>query len=93
MHVTRVSCVVMSLALGLALVLGSSTGTMAQTATVFINEVDADTPGADALEFVELYDGGVGHTPLDGLVLVFYNGSNDQSYDAFHTLAATAWVE
>ena len=75
--------VVMSLAVGLALVLGSSTGTMAQTATVFINEVDADTPGADALEFVELYDGGVGHAPLDGLVLVFYNGSNDQSYDAF----------
>ena len=24
-----------------------------------INEVDADTPGSDTLEFVELYDGGV----------------------------------
>ena len=29
--------------------------------TVLINEVDADTPGDDALEFIELYDGGVGH--------------------------------
>ena len=36
-----------------------------------INEVDADTAGSDALEFVELYDGGVGNTPLDGLVVVF----------------------
>ena len=39
-----------------------------------INEVDADTPGNDAAEFVELYDGGVGNTSLDGLVLVFFNG-------------------
>ena len=50
---------------------------------VIINEVDADTPGTDAAEFVELYDGGVGNTPLDGLVVVFYNGSNDLSYAAF----------
>jgi DNA/RNA endonuclease G (NUC1) len=54
-------------------------------ATVFINEVDADTPGNgfDLAEFVEIYDGGVGNTPLDGLTVVFYNGSNDQSYAAF----------
>src|SRR6185295_17982194 len=52
-------------------------------ANVIINEVDADTPGTDAAEFVELYDGGAGHTPLDGLVVVFYNGSNDLSYAAF----------
>ena len=49
---------------------------------VIINEVDADTPGTDAAEFVELYDGGVGNTPLNGLVLVFFNGSNDASYTA-----------
>ncbi len=49
-----------------------------------INEVDSDTPGSDAMEFVELYDGGVGNTALDGLVVVFFNGSSDdQSYDAF----------
>ncbi len=51
-------------------------------AAVIINEVDADTTGTDVLEFVELYDGGVGNTSLTGLVLVFYNGSNDQSYFA-----------
>jgi hypothetical protein len=48
-----------------------------------INEVDADTPGTDAAEFVELYDGGTGNTSLDGLVVVFYNGSNDLSYAAY----------
>ncbi|NND47427.1 MAG: hypothetical protein HKN55_07150 [Woeseiaceae bacterium] len=50
---------------------------------IVINEVDADTAGSDALEFVELYDGGVGNTLLDGLVVVFYNGNGDASYAAF----------
>ncbi len=49
---------------------------------VLINEVDADTPGSDMLEFIELYDGGTGNTALDGLVLVFFNGSGDTSYNA-----------
>lgn len=49
--------------------------------TVFINELDADTVGTDAEEFVELYDGGVGNTPLDGLALAAYNGSNDLTYN------------
>ncbi|WP_346864194.1 T9SS type A sorting domain-containing protein [uncultured Draconibacterium sp.] len=52
-------------------------------ATMVINELDADTEGTDALEFVELYDGGVGNTPLDGYVLVFFNGSSDLSYSAY----------
>lgn len=47
-----------------------------------INEVDADTVDTDILEFVELYDGGVGNLPLDGLTLVLYNGSDDSSYNA-----------
>ncbi|MCO6511249.1 MAG: hypothetical protein J5I65_10705, partial [Aridibacter famidurans] len=47
-----------------------------------INEIDSDTPGTDAAEFVELYDGGTGNTALDGLVVVFFNGSNDLSYRA-----------
>jgi hypothetical protein len=51
---------------------------------ILINEVDSDTLGADTLEFVELYDGGSGNTPLDGLVIVFYNGSDDSSYAALH---------
>src|SRR5262245_32143728 len=53
--------------------------------TILINELDSDTPGTDAAEFVELYDGGVGNTSLTGLVVVFFNGSaaNDASYAAF----------
>lgn len=49
---------------------------------VWINEIDPDQAGADAAEFVELYDGGRGNTPLDGLLLVFFNGGNssDASY-------------
>ena len=50
---------------------------------IIINEVDCDTPDTDTLEFVELYDGGAGNTALDGLVVVFYNGSGDVSNDAF----------
>ncbi|HUQ89923.1 MAG TPA: Ig-like domain-containing protein, partial [Vicinamibacterales bacterium] len=50
---------------------------------VMINELDSDQAGVDAGEFVELFDGGAGATPLDGLTLVLYNGSNDLSYAAF----------
>ena len=45
---------------------------------VLINEVDADTEGTDVLEFVELY--GTPNLPLDGMVLVFINGSDDLCY-------------
>lgn len=47
---------------------------------IIFNELDSDTAGTDALEFIELYDGGVGNTSLTGLVVVFYNGSTDTSY-------------
>jgi len=50
---------------------------------VIINEVDADQDGTDAAEFVELYDGGVGNTSLDGLVIVLFNGSDDASYMSY----------
>ena len=50
---------------------------------LIINEIDADTPGSDTREFIELYDGGTGHTPLDDLVIVLFNGSTDKSYRAF----------
>jgi len=55
----------------------------APVAEVIINELDADTAGTDTMEFVELYDGGVGNTALDGMVLVFYNGSNNLSYASY----------
>ena len=52
-------------------------------AVVVINEVDADQASIDDAEFVELFDGGVGGTDLSGLSLVFFNGSDDASYEAF----------
>jgi len=48
------------------------------TTNIVINEIDSDSPGTDVLEFVELY--GEPNESLDGMVLVFYNGSNDLSY-------------
>ncbi len=55
----------------------------AANAQLVINEVDADQTGTDAAEFVELFDGGVGNTILDGHVIVLFNGSDDASYLAF----------
>ena len=45
---------------------------------VVINEIDPNTPGTDVAEFVELI--GPPNTPLAGLTLVFFNGSNNQPY-------------
>ena len=59
---------------------GSANQVLAVTPTFTINEVDSDTPDSDTAEFIEIYDGGVGKSSLDGLVLVLYNGSDDQSY-------------
>jgi len=53
------------------------------SAQVLINELDADQPGTDSAEFIELFDGGTGNTPLDGLVLVFFNGNGDVAYESF----------
>jgi PKD repeat protein len=50
---------------------------------VVINELDCDQDGADTGEFVELFDGGAGNTPLDGITLVLFNGSSDTVYAAF----------
>ena len=53
----------------------------AQLTDIRINELDQDQPGSDTLEFIELY--GAPNTPLDGLVLVFFNGAGDVSYDVY----------
>ncbi len=67
----------------------------AQTIPIIINEVDVDTEGTDAAEFIELYDGGTGNTSLDNLVLVLYNGDTDTGYEAFdldgHTTDANGY--
>ena len=57
--------------------------TSSAQAQVRINELDADQTGTDSLEFVELYDGGVGNTSLNNMVLVFFNGNGDVSYAAY----------
>lgn len=52
--------------------------------TVVINEIDCDTPGTDTGEFIELKSQ-MANFPLDGYVLVLFNGStsgNDSSYFA-----------
>jgi len=56
--------------------------------TVVINEIDADTPGSDVLEFIELksFDAGGIALPsyaLDGYVLVFYRASTNTIYRTF----------
>lgn len=54
------------------------TETIGGNSTLVINEVDTDTPGTDILEFIELY--GEPNESLDGMVIVFINGSTDASY-------------
>ena len=59
---------------------------------VIINEVDADQAGTDAAEFVELYVEGGGVASLDGMTLVFFNGSTDLSYEVFDLTDHTSQV-
>ena len=58
-----------------------------------INEIDADQPGTDMGEFIELYDGGVGNLPLDGFVLVLFNGSNNESYATYDLAGSSTNAE
>jgi uncharacterized repeat protein (TIGR01451 family) len=50
---------------------------------IIINEVESVVEDTETIEFIELYDGGIGNTSLDGLVVVLFNGELDQSYRAF----------
>lgn len=47
---------------------------------ILINEVDVSAGGGGLLQFIELYDGGAGSTPLDGAVVVLFDGTDDLSY-------------
>lgn len=41
-----------------------------------INEIDSDSEGVDHMDFIELYDGGVGNTSLNEVCVVFFNGTD-----------------
>lgn len=48
--------------------------------SIVINEIDADQSSTDSAEFIELYDGGVGNSSLDGLSVVLFNGNGEAAY-------------
>ncbi len=50
--------------------------------TLVINEIDADSPGTDTAEFIELYSS-TPNLALDGYVLVLFNGADDAIYAAY----------
>ena len=47
----------------------------------FINEVNVAVDGELTGQFIEIFDGGIGQQPLDGVVVVLYNGKNSLSYN------------
>ena len=61
-------------------VLGEPTARM-MTTSVCINEIDSDTPGVDAAEFIEL--SGTPNGALDHFVVVLFNGANDLAYRVY----------
>ena len=64
-------------------------GGMGMAGNVVINELDADQTGGDTGEFVELWDGGRGNTPLDGLFLVLVNGNDEVTYASYDLTGST----
>ncbi len=53
--------------------------TISSFGQIVINEIDADTPGSDILEFIELKSA-VPNFSLNGYVLVFFNGGSTSPY-------------
>lgn len=58
---------------------------------VIINEVDCDTPGVDTQEFIELRTQVV-ESPLDGYVLVLFNGSSSGADSSYFALSLDGFV-
>lgn len=54
-------------------------------AQVVINELDCDTPGVDNMEFIELLSE-TPNFPLDGYVVVFFNGSDSGMNSSYFTI-------
>lgn len=49
-------------------------------ARLVINEIDYDQAGSDTQEFVEIFNAGSATASLDGVVLIFINGSDNNEY-------------
>lgn len=88
----RMGSSIRNLCLAVAALAGLSTSA---SAALLINEVDSDTvntPSTDFAEFLELYDTSGTSVPLDGKVLVLFNGNGNRAYfvqdlDGFSTNA------
>lgn len=53
-----------------------------------INEIDVDQTGTDTTEFVELFSDSPNFL-LDGYIVVFYNGTDDESYKTVNLMGYT----
>ncbi|KAI8489670.1 hypothetical protein Bbelb_325760 [Branchiostoma belcheri] len=51
------------------------------SSTLIINEINADNPGTDNVEFIELHNTGNETVAMDTYTLVLYNGNGDVAYD------------
>ncbi|OUR96042.1 endonuclease I [Flavobacteriales bacterium 33_180_T64] len=58
---------------------------------VVINELDCDTPGVDNMEFLELLSD-TPNFPLDGYVVVFFNGSTSGGNSSYFTVDLDGYV-
>jgi hypothetical protein len=56
-----------------------------------INELDCDTPGVDNMEFLELLSD-TPNFPLDGYVVVFFNGSENGGNSSYFTVDLDGYV-
>ena len=64
---------------------------VAATGQLVINELDCDTPGIDDMEFLELLSD-VPNFPLDGYVVVFFNGSENGGNSSYFTVDLDGYV-
>ena len=63
----------------------------AATGQLVINELDCDNPGIDDMEFLELLSD-VPNFPLDGYVVVFFNGSENGGNSSYFTVDLDGYV-
>ena len=63
----------------------------AATGQIVINELDCDNPGIDNMEFLELLSD-TPNFPLDGYVVVFFNGSESGGNSSYFTVDLDGYV-